>query len=108
MRLAITNVQKSICTIQRSMYNRFNTGSNPVQVPNFSGKGDPMYGLLFQHKGCQVARARNFRLPLWAVSILALTLAVSYPPANAQVVFGSLVGNVTDATGGAIVGATVK
>src|ERR1700730_5162272 len=67
-----------------------------------------MYGLSIQHKGCQAARARNCRLPLWAVLTLALTLAVSYPPANAQVVFGSLVGNVTEATGGAVVGATVK
>ena len=67
-----------------------------------------MYGLSIQHKGWQAAGARNCRLPLWAVLTLALTLAVSYPPANAQVVFGSLVGNVTDATGGSIVGATVK
>jgi hypothetical protein len=67
-----------------------------------------MYGLSIQHKRCQAAHARNCRLPLWAVLTLALTLAVSYPPANAQVVFGSLVGNVNDATGGAVVGATVK
>jgi hypothetical protein len=42
--------------------------------------------------------------------ILALVclLALSSQPANAQVAFGSMVGNVTDASGAGIAGATVK
>ena len=66
-----------------------------------------MYRLSITRQRPQPTCARTSRLP-WAVLTFALTLAVTYPPANAQVAFGSLVGNVTDATGGAIVGATVK
>ena len=39
---------------------------------------------------------------------LVCFLALSSQPAHAQVVFGSMVGNVTDASGGGIPGASVK
>ena len=40
--------------------------------------------------------------------LIVCLLALSSPSANAQVAFGSMVGNITDATGGGIAGATVK
>src|SRR5438552_1419080 len=40
--------------------------------------------------------------------LIVCLLALSNPSANAQVAFGSMVGNITDATGGGIAGATVK
>ncbi len=61
-----------------------------------SGLSTPLQGSRYTRYN----RAVNWRLPLWAVLTLALSLAVCYRPANAQVVFGSIVGNVTDASGG--------
>lgn len=50
----------------------------------------------------------NRRLPFLGVLALACLLALFSQPATAQVEFGSMVGNVTDATGGSIPGASVK
>ncbi|HEY2016655.1 MAG TPA: carboxypeptidase-like regulatory domain-containing protein, partial [Bryobacteraceae bacterium] len=50
----------------------------------------------------------NGRLLSVGVSALTLFLALSSQSASAQVVSGSMVGNVTDASGGAIAGANVK
>src|SRR5712691_5019169 len=50
----------------------------------------------------------NRRLPFLGVLALICLLAVSSRPASAQVVFGSVVGNVTDGTGAAIPGASIK
>src|SRR5271154_2214269 len=47
------------------------------------------------------------KLLTWGI-MLALLPAVTNYPAIAQVLFGSMVGNVTDATGAAVAGATVK
>src|SRR5207244_11449488 len=44
----------------------------------------------------------------WAILALLLMAAASSEPARAQVTFGSVVGNVTDATGAAVPGAIVK
>jgi hypothetical protein len=52
--------------------------------------------------------ALNFRLTSWALLTLVFGLTLFQQPAKAQAVFGSLVGNVTDATGGVIAGAAVK
>lgn len=48
------------------------------------------------------------RLSLLEVLALVLVLSLSSQPANGQVEFGSIVGNVTDASGGAISGASVR
>ena len=48
------------------------------------------------------------RLPIFGLLSLACLLTLSNPSANAQVAFGSIVGNVTDASGGAITDALVK
>src|ERR1700730_17201051 len=45
---------------------------------------------------------------LSAILTLAVLLALIHSPANAQVLFGSMVGNVTDATDSAVPGANVK
>jgi Carboxypeptidase regulatory-like domain len=50
----------------------------------------------------------NGRLWFLGVSALVCLLALSSQPASAQVAFGSIVGNVTDATAGGISGASVK
>src|SRR5580693_3946524 len=50
----------------------------------------------------------RFTQRLLGVIALVCLLALSSQPARAQVAFGSMVGNVSDATGGAISGATVK
>jgi hypothetical protein len=50
----------------------------------------------------------NRRLPLLGVLALICLLALVSQPAAAQTIFGSLVGNVTDASGAAIPGASVK
>src|SRR5436853_2049932 len=50
----------------------------------------------------------NRRLPLLGVLALVCLLALSSQLASAQVVFGSVVGNVTDGTGAAIPGASIK
>ena len=48
------------------------------------------------------------RLPFLGVLALVCFLALSSQSANAQVAFGSMVGSVTDASGSAIPGASVK
>jgi hypothetical protein len=48
------------------------------------------------------------RLAIWGMPALILFLILSSRTADAQVAFGSIVGNVTDATGGAIADAMVK
>ena len=50
----------------------------------------------------------NRRLPFLGVLALVCLLALSSQPAGAQTVFGSMVGNVTDASGAAVPGADVK
>jgi hypothetical protein len=50
----------------------------------------------------------NGRLQLLGVLALVCFLAMTSQPASAQVAFGSMVGNVTDATNAGIVGASVK
>jgi hypothetical protein len=50
---------------------------------------------------------RNLTPTFWGVLTLAIYLITGSWPANAQAVFGSLVGNVIDASGGAVAGATV-
>jgi hypothetical protein len=50
----------------------------------------------------------NRPLPFLGVLALTCLLALFSQPAAAQVAFGSMVGNVTDATGGSIPGASVK
>jgi hypothetical protein len=67
-----------------------------------------MYARLTPPQGHPYNSARNYRFAFWTLLTLALALILVYPRANAQVVTGTLVGNVTDATGGAIVGAAVK
>ena len=53
-------------------------------------------------------RQKAFKtLSFCAVTLVSL-LALSNRPAFGQVEFGSMVGNVTDASGGAIPGASVK
>src|ERR1051326_3950948 len=52
--------------------------------------------------------ALNFRLSSWALLTLVFGLTLFQQSAKAQAVFGSLVGNVTDATGAVIAGASVK
>jgi hypothetical protein len=56
-------------------------------------------------RGAQPAHARYSRITLVA---LLSCLALSSRPATAQVLFGSVVGNVTDASGAAVPGAVVK
>src|SRR5215467_7655907 len=63
-----------------------------------------MFGLSTLLAGSRSTLIRDFQFLLWTV----FTLALSQPTANAQAVFGSLVGNVTDTSGGAIAGAAVK
>ena len=48
------------------------------------------------------------RLPFLGVLALISLLALSSQPVQAQVAFGSIVGNVTDASGGGMSGASVK
>src|SRR5215813_10606661 len=48
------------------------------------------------------------RLPFGGMSALVCLLALSSPLVQAQVAFGSMVGNVTDASGGGMSGSTVK
>ena len=50
----------------------------------------------------------NGRHSVLGVLALVCLLALSVQPVNAQVAFGSIVGNVTDASGGGMSGATVK
>jgi hypothetical protein len=50
----------------------------------------------------------NGRLPFWGMSALVCLLVLSSQPVRAQVAFGSIVGNVTDASGGGVSGAGVK
>jgi hypothetical protein len=50
----------------------------------------------------------TFRLSAWGIIAVALALALASQPVTAQVIFGSVVGNVTDASGAAVPGATVK
>ena len=50
----------------------------------------------------------NRRLPFLGVLALICLLALVSQPAGAQTVFGSMVGNVTDASGAAVPGAAVK
>jgi hypothetical protein len=50
----------------------------------------------------------NLRLPGWGVIAFTLLLALYPRPATAQVLFGSVVGNVTDASGAAVPGASVR
>ncbi len=50
----------------------------------------------------------NGRLPFFGVLALAFFFLLSSRSVNAQVAFGSIVGNVTDASGGSIAGALVK
>ena len=56
-------------------------------------------------RGAQPAHARYSRVTLIA---LLSCLALSSRPATAQVLFGSVVGNVTDASGAGVPGAVVK
>jgi hypothetical protein len=51
---------------------------------------------------------RQQSLPAWGAIALALLLTVFSQSARAQVIFGSVVGNVTDPSGASIPGATVK
>jgi hypothetical protein len=57
-------------------------------------------------------RQREGSINRWAVLgrlvVLVLVAAGATRPAAAQVLYGSLAGNVTDSTGGAVVGATVR
>jgi hypothetical protein len=55
-----------------------------------------MYGLSTLLAGSRSTLIRDFRFLLWTVFTLALCLTLSQLPANAQAVFGSVVGNVTD------------
>jgi hypothetical protein len=48
------------------------------------------------------------RFPLWGIIALTLLLTLSSQFAAAQVIFGSMVGNVTDPSGAAVPGASVK
>ena len=50
----------------------------------------------------------TFRLSAWGILAVALALALASQPVTAQVIFGSMVGNVTDASGAAVPNATVK
>ena len=50
----------------------------------------------------------NGRFLFLGASALLCLLALSSQPASAQVAFGSIVGNVTDASGGGMSGTTVK
>src|SRR5215831_6240821 len=50
----------------------------------------------------------NGRLPFLGMSALVCLLALSSQPVQAQVAFGSIVGNVTDASGGGMSAANVK
>src|SRR5882724_773144 len=50
----------------------------------------------------------KLRFPLWGAVAFTLLLTLFHQPAKAQVLFGSMVGNVTDASAAAIPGATVK
>src|SRR4051812_22522941 len=48
------------------------------------------------------------RLPCWGMLVLVSLVIAASQMANAQVVSGSMVGNVTDAAGGFVPDATVK
>jgi hypothetical protein len=50
----------------------------------------------------------NLRLLLSVAFMLSIFVTLGQSPASAQAVSGTLVGNVTDPTGGAIAGAGVK
>lgn len=50
----------------------------------------------------------KYRLPWLGIAVLALLLALSNQPVYGQAPFGSMVGNVTDASGGAVSGADVR
>src|SRR5271169_6505958 len=63
-------------------------------------KGTPRRGL-----GMSIYNGRFLFL---GASALVCLLALSSQPADAQVAFGSIVGNVTDASGGGMAGASVK
>jgi hypothetical protein len=49
-----------------------------------------------------------FRFSILGIVVLLLVLALASQPARAQVLFGSVVGSVTDPTGSVVPGATVK
>src|ERR1044071_9471005 len=50
----------------------------------------------------------NIRLSVWGNIALAFLAALASQPVRAQVLFGSMVGNVTDPSGAAVPAATVK
>src|SRR5260370_24135994 len=50
----------------------------------------------------------NGRLPFWGMLALVCLLALTSQPVPAPVAFGSIVGNVTDASGGCMSAASVK
>src|SRR5437868_2132127 len=52
--------------------------------------------------------SQQFKQIACAIFVIALIAGLSAQPARAQVLFGSVVGNVTDATGAAVPGANVK
>src|SRR5271170_5925712 len=55
-----------------------------------------------------LARRRYTNVRCWEVFAALLLLALSGQPARAQVLFGSLVGNVSDPSGASVPGAAVK
>src|SRR4051812_30894847 len=55
----------------------------------------------FSSRGRVINRATGFPLLAWALIIVLMTLAVP-PAAFAQVLYGSLTGNVTDQTGAVV------
>src|SRR5712692_2624237 len=81
----------------------------PVIIPCKArlGEGDSMKDHFTPQRSLKML-IYNGRLPLWGELAVVCLLALSSQSANAQVVSGSMVGNVTDASGGAIAGANVK
>src|SRR5271165_73167 len=72
------------------------------------GGGDSVKKRLTPRQGLSLLIS-NRRLPfLGVLALVVCLLALSSQPAGAQVAFGSIVGNVTDASGGAVPGASVK
>src|SRR5260370_35141890 len=78
---------------------------NPVATQD-QWKGNSMTKLTPQ-RGLWVFIS-NGRLPFWGMLALVCLLALTSQPVRAQVAFGSIVGNVTDASGGGMSGASVK